>query len=55
MESPIDMSSQIKKAKNDSQYSGLDPKPTSSGENGSRTSPKTGLDEGSKGKEFKGR
>lgn len=55
METPIDRDGQVSKSKNDGQYKGLDPKPTHSGDNGSRTSPVTGLPEGSKGKDFKGR
>jgi hypothetical protein len=55
VESPVDREGQIRKAKDSGQYVGLDPKPTHDGDNGSRTSPKTGLPEGSKGKDFKGR
>jgi hypothetical protein len=55
MESQVDKDGSIKKSKNESQYSGLDPKPAHGGENGTRTKTTTGLPEGSKGKEFKGR
>ena len=55
MESQVDKEGSIKKGKNDSQYTGLDPKPEHGGNNGSGTKTSAGLPEGSKGKDFKGR
>ena len=55
MESPIDRDGSISKGKNDSQYTGLDPKPTHMGEIGSGTTSHNGIHGGSKGKDFKGR
>lgn len=55
MESSVDKDGSIKKSKNESQYSGLDPKPEHGGNNGTGNKTTTGLPEGSKGKDFKGR
>ena len=55
MESPIDREGSISKGKNNAQYTGLDPKPTHMGDNGSATTSQNGLHSGSKGKDFKGR
>ena len=55
MESQVDKEGSIKKGKNDIQYSGLDPKPAHGGDNGTGNKTSTGLPEGSKGKDFKGR
>lgn len=55
MGSPIDSAGEVKTSKNDSQYTKLDPSPTSKGELGTGNKTSTGIPEGSKGKWFKGR
>jgi hypothetical protein len=55
MGSPLDSDGQVKTGKDSSQFAGLKTGPEKGGDNGSGNKTVTGLPEGSKGKEFKGK